>query len=74
VADLLLTWPPRRVETDAGDIVHGLPVRLHLQRASACADIDLGDEARFWPSDEALQRWRTLAGDGRAEVVYEGAA
>jgi DNA polymerase-3 subunit alpha len=74
VADLLRTWPPRRVETEAGDIVHGLPVRLHLQRASACADIDLGDEARFWPSDEALQRWRTLAGDGRAEVVYVGAA
>jgi DNA polymerase-3 subunit alpha len=74
VAELVQAWPARRVETEAGDIVHGLPVRVHLQRAAACADIDLGDEARFWPSDEALQRWRALAGDGHAEVVYEASA
>ncbi|MEO7245286.1 MAG: OB-fold nucleic acid binding domain-containing protein, partial [Rubrivivax sp.] len=74
VADLVRTWPARRLETDAGDIVHGLAVRLHLQRATACADIDLGDEARFWPSEEALQRWRTLAGDGRAEIIYDASS
>jgi DNA polymerase-3 subunit alpha len=49
-------------------------VRLHLKRAQACADIDLGDEARFWPSDEALQRWRTLAAGQRAEIVYDATA
>ena len=34
------------------------------------AELDLGDEARFWPSDEALVRWRSLA-HGGAQIVYE---
>ena len=34
-------------------------------------DLDLGEQARFYPCDEALERWR-LAADGRsARVVYE---
>jgi DNA polymerase-3 subunit alpha len=34
------------------------------------ADLDLGDEARFWPCDEALARWRSVAHEGRARIVY----
>jgi DNA polymerase-3 subunit alpha len=33
--------------------------------------LDLGESSRFWPSDEALARWKTLANEGRAAVVYE---
>jgi DNA polymerase-3 subunit alpha len=35
------------------------------------AEIDLGDEARFWPCDEALGRWRSIAHGGSATVVYD---
>ena len=54
-----------------GERVQGLAIRLRLQRRDAVGEIDLGDEARFWPSDEALVRWRSLAQGGTAQVVYE---
>jgi DNA polymerase III subunit alpha len=73
VEELVRTWPARRVDSQAGPLVQGLPVRLRLRRSGAAADLDLGEGGRFWPSDEALLRWRQLAG-GRAEVVYEAAA
>ena len=75
VAELTRTWPPRHVDDASGGapIVQGLGVRLRLRRPTATAELDLGDKARFWPSDEALRRWRELAGDGRAEIVYEPA-
>ncbi|MDH5339461.1 MAG: DNA polymerase III subunit alpha [Rubrivivax sp.] len=74
VAELVGECPPRRVDTDAGDLTQGLQVLLRLKRAHACADIELGDAARFWPSNEALRRWRALAQDGQAEIVYEPSA
>ena len=71
VADVLRTWPARRMDTEQGEIVLGLSVRLRLQRSDVEAEIDLGDEARFWPCDEALLRWSGVARGGRARVVYE---
>jgi DNA polymerase-3 subunit alpha len=70
VAELLGEFPPRRVATDQGDLTLGLPVRLLLQRATAQAELDLGDEARFYPTDAALTRWRQGSHD-QAAVVYE---
>ncbi len=70
VADVLRTWPAKRVETDEGATQQGLSIRLHLKRRYAEAQIDLGDEARFWPCDEALARWRGVA-HGAVRVVYE---
>ena len=46
-------------------------VRLRLERRQATAELDLGDEARFWPSDEALARWKSIAEGGEAAIVYE---
>ncbi|MDE2159839.1 MAG: DNA polymerase III subunit alpha, partial [Burkholderiales bacterium] len=69
VADVLALWPARRVETDQGVLRQGLAIRLRLKRRTATAEIELGDEARFWPCDEALGRWRSLAGG--AAIVYE---
>jgi DNA polymerase-3 subunit alpha len=57
-------------ETEQGELRQGLLVRLRLHRTGATAELDLGDEARFWPSDEALARWRSLA-HGGAKIVYE---
>jgi DNA polymerase-3 subunit alpha len=71
VADVIRTWPPKKVETDQGELQQGLAIRLQLQRERAEAALDLGEAARFWPSDEALARWKTLAHEGRAAVVYE---
>jgi DNA polymerase-3 subunit alpha len=68
--ELLRQWPARRQRTDHGDLAQGLGVRLQLRRADAVADLDLGDEARFWPCDEALARWRSVAHEGRARIVY----
>jgi DNA polymerase-3 subunit alpha len=71
VADVIRTWPAKRLATDRGELQQGLAIRLQLQREAAEAELDLGDAARFWPSDEALARWKTLAHEGRAAVVYE---
>jgi DNA polymerase-3 subunit alpha len=71
VASVIQTWPPRRVATEQGEAQQGLPIRLHVRRESAEAMLDLGESSRFWPSDEALARWKTLANEGRAAVVYE---
>ena len=40
----------------------------------AVGEVDLGDTARFWPADEALSRWRAVAHEGLARVVYEAGA
>jgi DNA polymerase III subunit alpha len=71
VGDVLKLWPSRRVETEHGDVRQGLAVRLRVRRRQATAEIDLGEEARFWPCDEALVRWRSIAEGGSAKVVYE---
>jgi DNA polymerase-3 subunit alpha len=71
VADLLRLWPAKRVTSENGDLRQGLAIRLRVQRSTATAEIELGDEARFWPCDEALGRWRSLAQGGAATIVYE---
>jgi DNA polymerase-3 subunit alpha len=53
------------------------PVRLRLQRPQVTAEIDLGDDGRIWPSDEALARWRAAAqgrpGGGSVRIVQDRA-
>ena len=75
VAELLRDFPVRSVPTEHGDLPQGLSVRLHLQRSAAqgvvTGDLDLGEQARFYPSDEAIERWRAAAEGRRARVVYE---
>ena len=71
VADVLRLWPARRVEGEDGPVTQGLALRLRLQRSDAVAEIDLGDDARFWPCDEAMGRWRNIAQGGSAGIVYE---
>jgi DNA polymerase-3 subunit alpha len=64
-------WPARHVESEDGRTRQGLAVRLRLQRRAACAEIDLGDEGRFWPSDEALARWKAVVQGGNVAIVYD---
>jgi DNA polymerase-3 subunit alpha len=71
VAEVLRDFPSRRVQTEQGDLARGLTVRLKLMRERASAELDLGEAARFYPSDAALERWRAGAHQGRATVVYD---
>jgi len=71
LADVLRLWPARRVDSEHGELLQGLAVRLRLRRREATAELDLGDDSRFWPSDEALGRWRSIAQGGAATIVYD---
>jgi DNA polymerase III subunit alpha len=69
VEQWLRDHPARRIETEQGEWVQGLPIRLVIERDSACAEIDLGEDARFFPSDEALKACAS-ASHGQARLVY----
>ena len=71
IGRLLRDFPPKREQTEHGELLRGLPVRLALKREGAQAEIQLGDEARFFPTDAALASWIAQADQGAAQVVYE---
>ncbi len=71
VAEVLRDFPMRRAATEHGDALQGLTVRLHLQREQVSGELDLGEAVRFYPTDDALERWRAAAMEGRAQIVYE---
>ncbi len=68
---LVREFPPKREMSEQGELVRGLPVRLALRRAEASAELQLGEEARFFPSDAALASWMAQADAGLAQIVYE---
>ena len=68
---LLRDHPPQKVITDEGELLRALPVRLRLLRERAQADIELGEAARFFPSDGALASWTAQAHQGMASIVYD---
>jgi len=69
IGELLRDFPPRRLASEHGETLQGLGVRLVLQRERAVAEVDLGEDARFFPTDRALASWR-VATHGEASVVY----
>ena len=75
VRRLLAEYPPQVEHTEHGELLRGLPVRLLLERrgpeGGAMAQLHLGDQAQFFPSDAALASWVAQADEGRAMVVYE---
>ena len=75
VRRLLAEYPPQVEQTEQGDLLRGLPVRLLLERRAGAhgvmAQIQLGEQARFFPSDAALAGWMAQANEGRSTVVYE---
>ncbi len=70
VRDVLTKWPGRRDPNDEAARPRGLQLRLLFERKAVSAEIDLGAQATFWPSDEALAVFRQHAQGGRASVVY----
>jgi DNA polymerase-3 subunit alpha len=83
VARLISEFPVRREMTEQGELQRGLPVRLQVLRhgagaeavenagVGATAELQLGDESRFYPSDAALAAWRAQADEGMAVIAYE---
>ncbi|NPC56727.1 DNA polymerase III subunit alpha [Caenimonas soli] len=68
---LVREFPPKREISEQGELVRGLGVRLWLKRDAAVAELQLGEEAKFFPSDAALASWMAQADQGRAQIVYE---
>ncbi len=75
VAKLVKAFPPQREVSEQGELFRGLTVRLKLERkadnVAASAELSLGEQAKFFPSDAALSSWIAQADQGKAEIVYE---
>jgi DNA polymerase III subunit alpha len=79
VQGLVREFPAQRQETEQGELVRGLPVRLQLQcdqagseaLVGAAAELHLGEAGKFFPSDAALAGWRAQAHQGKAVIAYE---
>ena len=71
---LLKDFPARREESEQGELVRGMEVRLTMVResdaGSAAVELQLGESARFFPTDAALAGWMAQADQGQAAVVY----
>jgi DNA polymerase III subunit alpha len=68
---LVRDFPPKKEVTEQGELLRGLPVRLEVLREQARAELQLGEQAKFFPTDAALASWIAQAYQGRAQVVYE---
>ena len=75
VQRLVAEHPPKREMTEQGELLRGLGVRLSLRRQGpglgAAAELQLGEDAKFYPSDAALAGWMAQADQGKAVIVYE---
>jgi len=75
VARMARDYPPLREVTEQGELLRGLGVRLSVtcqgEGASATAELQLGERAKFFPSNAALAGWRVQAGAGKSDIVYE---
>jgi len=68
---LVRDFPPKREVSDQGELVRGLGVRLDVRRDAATVELQLGEQARFFPSDAALASWIAQADKGQAQIVYD---
>ena len=71
IARILRDHPAKVEVSEQGDLVRGMGIRLRLLREGAHAELQLGDEAKFFPSDAALASWMAQAHQGQAQIVYE---
>ena len=75
IARMIQEFPPLRETTEQGDLVHALGVRMSVRCTGndgvATAELQLGENAKFFPSNAALAGWRAQAGSGSAAIMYE---
>ena len=59
-------------ETDSGVWTVSILVNgVLVQRETVTAELQLGEQAKFYPTDAALASWTAQADKGLAQVVYE---
>ncbi|MFY8179497.1 MAG: hypothetical protein ACOVKR_08795, partial [Limnohabitans sp.] len=71
IARMLRDHPAKVEQSEQGELVRGMGVRLKLLRDGATAEVQLGDHAKFFPSDAALASWMAQAHDGQSQIIYE---
>ncbi|MDR6855420.1 DNA polymerase III subunit alpha [Variovorax guangxiensis] len=71
IARLVREFPPRTEQSEHGELLQGLAVRLSMARGGAQVELQLGERAKFFPTDAALASWMAQAEAGKASVVYE---
>ena len=75
IARMVKDFPAKREQTEQGDLIRGLAVRLSVSRqhehCAATAEVLLGDSAKFFPSDAALASWMAQAHLGQSQIVYD---
>ncbi len=72
VARMVKEFPAQREMSEQGELIRGLPVRFQLQlKSEAAAELQLGEDARIYPSNAALAAWRMQAEQGNAVIAYE---
>ncbi len=75
VARLIRDYPPQREQSDQGELVRALGVRLMVASEGddgcALAELQLGEGFKFFPSNAALADWRSQAAQGKAEIVFD---
>ncbi|MEJ8809983.1 DNA polymerase III subunit alpha [Variovorax ureilyticus] len=71
IARLVKEFPPRAEQSEHGELLQGLAVRLSMARNGAQVELQLGERAKFFPTDAALASWMAQADAGKAAVVYE---
>ena len=65
IARLVRDFPPRTEQSEHGELLRGLAVRLSLARGGAQVELQLGERAKFFPTDAALASWMAQAEPGR---------
>ena len=86
VGRMVKDFPAKREMTEQGLLVRGLSVRFAVSREAsdasqgegpqgeavrATAELQLGEAAKFFPTDAALAGWRSQAHQGLCAIVYE---
>ena len=71
VARIVREHPARVEASEQGNLVRGLGVRLQVLREGANAEIELGDNVKFFPTDAALASWMAQAHQGQSQIIYE---
>ena len=71
IARIVREHPARVEASEQGNLVRGLGVRLQVLREGANAEIELGDNVKFFPTDAALASWMAQAHQGQAQIIYE---
>ncbi|MCZ2495388.1 DNA polymerase III subunit alpha [Xylophilus sp. Kf1] len=68
-------FPPVREQSEEGELLRGLEVRLSLRRETGGmevgVDLRLDERSLFFPTDAALSSWVAQADHGKAMIVYE---